>query len=73
MYYLGIGHRKLGETKEEEEIFERLIGHHDGTYEAVCELAEIRLEQALYSESRNLFQQALAMDQAKSRAYLGNG
>jgi tetratricopeptide (TPR) repeat protein len=73
MYYLGIAHRNLDETREAAEILERLISQFAGTYEAICELAEIRLEQALYNESKDLFQQALDMDQDKYRAYFGMG
>ena len=73
LYYLGISQRKLNQVDRAAETFQVLINQKSGNYDAYCELGEVRLIQAAYTQARDVFDQALALDKDKFRAWLGKG
>ena len=73
LYYLGISQRHLNENEDAAQSFEELVSRDPNNYDALCELAQIRYEQANYAAALDLFDRAQRLDQEKYRAYLGKG
>ncbi|MCL5269754.1 MAG: tetratricopeptide repeat protein [bacterium] len=73
LYYLGISYRKLNQVDKAAEAFQNLVNQKTGNYDAYCELGEVRLLQAAYAQAKDAFDQALALDKDKYRAWLGKG
>lgn len=72
-YLLGVSNRKLGNLDAAARALEQLLRRQTGNYEALCELAEIRLQQDSVQMARTLFEQAKSIDPEKYRAALGLG
>jgi tetratricopeptide (TPR) repeat protein len=73
IYFLGISHRRLGDDEQAAGCFQMLVNRGVASYDAICELADIRLKQGSYQRALDLFAQARAKDREKYRAYLGLG
>jgi tetratricopeptide (TPR) repeat protein len=72
-YQLGLCQRHLGDLVKAAACFQALIDKNAGTYDALCELGEIRLQQSSCQQALDLFGQARQRDDGRYRAYLGLG
>lgn len=73
LYFLGISHRRLGDSEQAAQCFQALVNQRVATYDTYCELGDIRLEQGSYKPAFDLYNQARSQDRDKYRAYLGLG
>lgn len=75
LYFKALSHRELGEDLEAAALYERLVreGAANYEYEVRCDLGDIRLTQADYSNGLVLFESAIDINDERYRAYFGRG
>lgn len=70
-YMLAQAHREKGDLENYRAFLVREIAVNPGSYDPYCELAEHLLDGAEYQEALNLFERAIKVNEALSRAHYG--
>lgn len=73
LYNLARCQHALHDNQEAVSTFQKLLTMRSDHYDALCELADILLEEAAYADALRAFEQALTVDKDKVRAHLGKG
>lgn len=70
-YSLGLALRAVNRDRDAIARFETVLEHQPDRYEVYCELGEIHFGLADYAKALTRFQQAIRVDEASYRAYVG--
>lgn len=72
-YYLGLIYRQRGDLEHAVQMLTPIANTTTGHYHALCELAEINLDQALHEQALSRFKMARQLHADRFRASLGMG
>ncbi|MEN6626405.1 MAG: tetratricopeptide repeat protein [Candidatus Sumerlaeia bacterium] len=72
-YYLGMIARQRGDLDRAVALLDPIANNQTGHYNALCELGEIKLDQALYAQAVDKFRMARLLHSDRFRASLGMG